>query len=480
MAQPNIVLIMSDQHRGDFLGIEGHRSLLTPNLDNLAASGAWFSRAYSTCPTCIAARRSMLSGQFPRTHGLVGYAENQYWDAPPALPEVLRDAGYHTYFVGRSMHQYPKRRRFGYDHMVINEDYRDWVSHRIPYETGHEGGELYPDSIAYSYGTMHNDYTAHPWTYDEQLHFTNWTMMQAKRFMRIRDPGQPFFLTISFAAPHQPLSPPAFYFERYLRQELPDPAIGDWAVRPENDGIGLEANGVGQDGKPRSTKVCLEGELKRNAMAGYYGSINHNDDQIRRLIYGINGIDFSNTAVLYVADHGEMLGDHYFWRKSLPYEASARVPFIVRLPNGVKTVRGQRFMEPVCLEDLMPTILDIAGAPIPDTVEGRSLLPLIQGTVRSLNRPYLHIEHAPIHQSLTDGRIKYIWFVDDGVEQLFDLVRDPHELHDCIGDAAYKDTAALWRSRLIKELAARPEGFVANGQLVAGRPYPAVLSRGTA
>ena len=188
MTRPNIILIISDQHRGDFLGIEGHRSLLTPNLDHLAASGAWFSRAYSTCPTCIAARRSILSGQFPRSHGLVGYAENQRWDHPPAMAEVLRDAGYHTYFVGRNMHQTPRRKRFGYDHMVINDDYNQWLSRHVPYDTGHEGGDPHPDSIPYSYGTMHNDYTAQPWTFDEPLHFTNWTIMLAKQFMKIRDP----------------------------------------------------------------------------------------------------------------------------------------------------------------------------------------------------------------------------------------------------------------------------------------------------
>ena len=109
MERPNIILILSDQHRGDFLGSE-NRSILTPNLDHLAADGALFSKAYTTCPTCIAARRSILSGQFPRSHGMVGYAENQHWNHPPAMAEVLREAGYHTYFVGRSMHQHPPPR----------------------------------------------------------------------------------------------------------------------------------------------------------------------------------------------------------------------------------------------------------------------------------------------------------------------------------------------------------------------------------
>ncbi len=474
MSKPNIILIMSDQHRGDFLGVEGNKSLLTVNLDNLAAGGALFSKAYSTCPTCIAARRSILSGQFPRTHGMVGYADNQTWYNPPAIAEVMRDNGYHTYFVGRDMHQYPKRKRFGYDHMVIYEDYIDWFNRKTGCETGHFSDNTYSDSALYSYGVMHNDYTAHPWTFDEQLHNTNWTMMQAKNFMRIRDPEKPFFLTISFLAPHQPFIPPQFYYDRYIRQELPDPVIGDWAVRPDNDGTGLEANGVVPGGDTSMTKVCLEGELKRNALAGYYGSINHIDDQIRRLIYGINGIDFNNTAVIYTSDHGEMLGDHYFWRKSLPYEGSARIPFIIRLPDSFGAEKGQRFNEPVCLEDLMPTILDIANAPVPGTVEGKSLLPLILGRTRTLDRSYIHIEHAPIHQTLTDGKIKFIWFVNDGSEQMFDLTKDPKELHDCVNDEKYGEIAALWRNRLISELSGRPEGFVCDDKLIAGRPFPAV------
>ncbi len=119
---------------------------------------------------------------------------------------------------------------------------------------------------------------------------------------------------------HPPLIPPACYFDRYIRTGVPDPLIGDWAVPPENDGIGMGVS---------SPKVNLKGEALLSARAGYYGLINHLDDQLHRLLNDVTGIDKmtgGNTAVIMTADHGEMLGDHYLWRKSLPYEGAARIP----------------------------------------------------------------------------------------------------------------------------------------------------------
>ncbi|MDW7659237.1 MAG: sulfatase-like hydrolase/transferase, partial [Bacillota bacterium] len=130
--RPNILLIMSDQHRGDCLGIEGHQVIQTPNLNAIAASGVRFSHCYSTCPVCVPARRSLLSGQYPQTHGIRDYRVEP-WQEPATLPAVLRKAGYQTFLVGRSMHQYPHNKRFGFDHMISNDDYADWLKEKVPH-----------------------------------------------------------------------------------------------------------------------------------------------------------------------------------------------------------------------------------------------------------------------------------------------------------------------------------------------------------
>ena len=457
--RPNILLIMTDQQRGDALSCAGHPVLWTPNMDTIAEAGVRFSHCYSTCPTCIAARRSLLSGQFPRTHGMVGYRDGIAWDAPATLPGTLRHHGYHTFLVGRNMHQHPPRRRLGYDEMVLYpQDYGQWLDRQAPEAGGVFGG-----------GVMHNDWTARPWHLAEHLHPTNWTVERALEFLRRRDPTTPFFLTVSFIAPHPPLQPPAFYLERYLRQEMPQPVIGDWAT-PEGYDLG------GNDGVAPS-RIDLRGEALRSAQAGYYGLINHMDDQLRRLLNPITGVDVQtarNTIVLLCSDHGEMLGDHYMWRKSVPYEPSARVPFLLRAPERYGIGPGTVVDAPVCLEDIMPTLLDLAGIPVPPAVEGRSLVPHLRGESPPTRRQ-LHLEHAPLHHTLTDARQKYIWWVPDGREQLFDLAADPHELHDLAADAHHRPMLEQWRADLIEALADRPEGYVQQGRLTPGVAYPPVL-----
>jgi arylsulfatase A-like enzyme len=459
--RPNILLIMTDQQRGDCLSIDGHPVLLTPTMDRIAGQGVRFKHAYTTCPSCIAARRSLLSGQFPATHGMMGYHDGIEWDAPPTLPQVLSDNGYHTYLVGRNMHQSPRRKRYGYDHMVIHagddSDYDEWLSRRQP-----EGSGGY-----YGTGVMHNDWTARPWHMPEAYHQTNWTVNEALEFLRKRDPSCPFFLTVSFLAPHPPLVPPAPYMERYLRTELPEPVIGDWAEPPDNNGLGM-----GQS----ASRVDLTGEALRSARAAYYGLINHIDDQIHRLLNPVTGIDREtgrNTIVIFTADHGEMLGDHYFWRKVVPYEPSARIPFLIRPAKGSGIAPGTVVDEAVCLEDLMPTILSMAGIETPETVEGMDLSPLMRGE-KGQERPYLHIEHAPMHHTLTDGKEKYIWFVEHGREQFFRVADDPNELHDLAAVRKHAGRVAHWRRLLVHELADRPEGFSDGEKLAPGVRYKAV------
>jgi arylsulfatase A-like enzyme len=245
--------------------------------------------------------------------------------------------------------------------------------------------------------------------------------------------------------------------------------IGDWAQRPT--AADLRADSVAP------SRVDLQGEALLSARAGYFGLINHVDDQIRRLLNPVDGIPSmtgDNTVYVFTSDHGEMLGDHYQWRKSQAYEPSARIPLIIRGPARMKLGEGRIVDEAVCLEDIMPTVLDIAGVGVPSTVQGRSLVPLLRGE-KPAWREYLHLECAPYFQALTDGREKYVWLVDSGTEQLFDLVNDPNERHNLIASADYAQRVPYWRSRLMAELTGRPEGFTDGKQLVPGRPYGATL-----
>ncbi len=460
--RPNILLFVTEQHRGDCLGIEGHPVLMTPNMDAIAGAGVRFTRAYSSTPTCIAARRSLLSGRFPSTHGMVGYREGIEWDIEQTMPGVMAAVGYQTCWVGRSMHQYPPEKLFGFEQMVTidsrypDSDYAKFFKERRP------------DDWEESYGTgvMHNDWTARPWHLEEDLHTTNWTVHEALRFLRERDRSRPFFLVVSFRAAHPPLVPPAFYMERYLRTGVPEPVIGDWTRPPAEGGVGLDVS---------SHNVDLRGEALLSARAGYYGLLNHLDDQLRRIFNPVNGVDRTtggNTAVMLVSDHGEMLGDHYLWRKTVPYEPSARIPFLLRAPERFGISPRTVVEKPVGLEDVMPTVLDLAGAEIPDSVEGRSVLPMARGEDVAW-REYMHIEHAPMHHTLTDGREKYIWFVEDGREQFFDLAGDPQELHECGGE--HPDRLAHWRGIMVRELHPRPEGFSDGQRLIPGRTYQPVL-----
>jgi arylsulfatase A-like enzyme len=435
---------------------------MTPNMDAIAGSGVRFTRAYSSAPTCIAARRSLLSGQLPATHGMVGYREAVEWRVEHTLPGVLAAAGYQTCWVGRSMHQYPPEKRFGFESMVVSDRrMKDNAYQRL-------FRELRPDDWEGAHGTgvMHNDWTSRPWHLEEDLHPTNWTVHEALRFLRDRDKSRPFFLVVSFGAAHPPLVPPAFYFERYIRTGVPDPVVGDWAVPPTNGGAGMDVS---------AAHVDLRGEALLSARAGYYGLLNHLDDQIRRLLNPVTGVDRmtgNNTAVMLVSDHGEMLGDHYLWRKTVPYEPSARIPFLLRAPDRFGVRPGTVIDRPVGLEDVMPTLLDLAGLDAPGSVEGRSVLPLARGEDVAW-REYRHIEHAPMHHTLTDGREKYIWFAQDGKEQLFDLVSDPNELRELSNERP--DRLARWRALMVRELAGRPEGFSDGERLIPGRRYDPVL-----
>ena len=399
---------------------------------------------------------------------MVGFGGDPDWQPAHTLPGELSKAGYQTHLVGRTMHQAPEGKRYGFDHMNLGSGYEvgDNYDLELRRETGHNDGFC-------SHGLPFNGWNARPWHEDERLHPTNWVVNESLRFLQTRDPSCPFFLTISFYAPHPPLCPPAFYMDRYLRQDMPAPAIGDWAKPPTTDNVRVDA--------PR---VRLEGEQLLSAQAGYFGLINHIDDQIFRILGARhnNRYDKSNTVVIFTSDHGEMLGDHYMFRKCEPYEGSARVPMVISGSEQLGFKSGLEINKPVCLEDIMPTCLDLAGCDIPDDLDGRSLVPSLRGEADGV-RDVLHGEHAACYSEeqanhyLVDDRYKFIWRPTSGREQLFDLQNDPQELHDLTEIEDQAPLVKTWRDRLIDILKDRPEGFTDGEKLFAGRPYPKMMER---
>lgn len=451
--RPNILLISTDQQRGDCLGIDGHPVLRTPNLDALAAGGAWFRHAYSACPVCIAARRTLMTGRKPASHGVTMNYETLL--EGPTLPATLTAAGYHTHLVGK-LHLWPNRKLYGFMSADWSDGANTWPG------VGDYGRFLESEGIdsvvpGMAHGVDQNSWVARPWHLDERLHFTNWCTDRAMRFLERRDPTVPFFLNVSYVQPHQPCVPPQPYWDRYMRLDLPQPFVGDWARVLDERPVGLS---------PLAWRVKLSGDEMQEFRAGYYGSINHIDDQIGRLLDVVP----DNTVICFLSDHGEMLGDHQWVRKRNAFEPSVRVPMIWNLPDSMDIPMRGKVEGAVELMDVMPTILECAAVEVPDTVDGKSVLPLLRGEADQVH-PYIHGECADIPtlgsgmQYCTDGREKYIWYPGTGAEQFFDLERDPNEMIDLSADPAEEGRMERWRACMVDELRGRPEGFVENDTL---------------
>jgi arylsulfatase len=480
MDRPNILLITVDQMRGDCMGAAGHPVIETPHLDTMAHQGVMFSNAYSAVPSCIAARAAIMTGLSQRIHGRVGYRDRVDWNYEHYLAGELAAAGYHTQCVGK-MHVHPQRSLCGFHNVILHDgflhtyrssrtsaseswfntdDYLPWLRERL----GHDGDII-------DTGLDCNSWVARPWIYPEHLHPTNWVVDQSIDFLRRRDPAKPFFLMMSFVRPHSPLDPPQYYYDMYINEDIPDPYMGDWADKEDTQGKGEIYNGYG--GK-------LKDKTLKRARAAYYGCITHIDHQLGRFLQAMFDADvLNNTIILFASDHGDMLGDHNWFRKSLPYEGSSSIPFVIYDPGNHLGLKSGTIVEDIVeLRDIMPTLLDAAGAAIPDTIEGKSVLPLAKGE-KAEWREYLHGEHQFGQDSnhfIITKKDKYAWFSQSGVEQYFDMEKDPHELHNAIEDPEYQDRIAYLRGLLIKELEGREEGYSDGNQLIAGRKSIPCLS----
>lgn len=476
--RPNVILITADQMRGDCVGALGHTDVKTPFLDTMINHGAAFTNAYSATPTCIPARAALFTGQSQSAHGRVGYRDKVDWDYENTLPKAFADAGYHTQCIGK-MHVWPPRKLMGFHNVVLHDGFLphrntdtaaklwwDRIDDYIPYLRQQCG---YQADISDA-GIDCNSWVARSWPLPEHTHPTNWTVTESLDFLRRRDMTKPFFMWTSFVAPHPPLLPPAEYMQMYIAKALEPPVTGDWnetelCEHPDVD--------------------CFEGRPKADELhsmrAGYYGLITHMDHQIGRLIRSLKdeGLLMS-TVIVFTSDHGEMLGDHGLFRKNQSFNGSTKVPLIIYDPGSILGLKGRTFSDEIAeLRDIFPTLADIAGIPVPDSVEGKSLLKCLRSGEST--RAYLHGEHTaqqkPTQSShyIVTREYKYIWHSDSGREFLFDLGKDPHEQHElsCCGE--YAEILARMRQHLIDELDGREEGYTDGEKLIPGRTPKVIL-----
>lgn len=453
--RPNLVLIMTDHWRGDSLTRLGHPVAETPHLDSIAAGGVTFTNGFTPSASCIAARRSLMTGMRPTSHGMLGYRDGCPWPYRHTLAGELARSGYQTINVGKT-HFHPARLHLGFEELIIPRDYDDWIDR--------ETGLL---RARHAHGVHNNSWMSRPNHLPEHRQEETWLTNQAMERLVKRDPERPFFMCLSYHGPHPPWCPPQYYFDLFMAKNIPEPAVGEWAAHHAREAAcPMDVN---------AWRGRLSPELNHRARAGYFAYLAYIDAQIGRFVefLGRSGL-LNNSMLAFTSDHGEMLGDHNLWRKVNACDPSARIPFIVKPPSGWTARANADDDALVGLEDVMPTFLEVAGADIPETVEGQSLAPILRGETAS-QRMYYHHEHSPCYthdnayQCITSKAWKYVWNPVTGAEQLFDRSNDPCELCDLAGKPEAGDILAEYRVVLARELAGRPEQLSDGEQLTTGK-----------
>jgi arylsulfatase len=451
--QPHVLLVTTDHWPAALLGVAGHAAIQTPTLDQLARNGVRYTNAYSECPVCIPARRTLMTGTTPRTHGDRVFKVQEPMPQLPTLAQTFRNAGYQAYAVGK-LHVFPQRDRIGFDDVILSEegrpilgaidDYDIWLA-----EAGYPGE-------SYGHGMSNNDYTHRPWHLPEHTHVTNWTTRQMCRMIRRRDPTRPGFWYLSYCHPHPPLAPLSAYLDLYRESEPPLPVVGEWAANFSELPYALQA--------VQAKWGAVTPEQIRAIYRAFYALCTHIDHQLRLVIGTLREEQLlDNTIILFTSDHGDMLGNHGLWAKRLYYEQAANVPMILMGSAGDARVGHHRVDERlVGWQDIMPTLLDLAGIEIPSSVDGLSMV----GPER---RAYLYGEcgeDAMATRMIRERRYKLIYYPVGNHIQLFDLENDPEERHNLAGLPQYADVETRLTCLLIDELYGGDEKWVNDGELV--------------
>lgn len=427
--KPNVVIVLTDQWRGQDLGFAGNDQVITPSLDQLAKESVVFTSAISNTPVCGPARASLITGKYPLSHG-VFYNDKPLSADEYSLAKVYKENGYKTGYIGKwHMNGHapgisnrvsrnkpiPLNRRQGFDYWKVNE-----CTHN------------YNNSVYFD-----EDNVKHKWKGYDAIAQTK----EAKKYLR-ENKDNPFVLFVSYGPPHAPYnSAPKKYKEMYKNMDI--------KLRPNVP-----------ENKVKSTKEALK---------GYYAHMTALDDCVGDLQAEIKklGLD-ENTIFVFTSDHGDMLNSHAQIKKQKPWEESIRVPFVLKYP--AKLEGGKELNKVFSYPDIMPTLLSLSNLPVPTAVEG------VDYAGQLLGNEDLNIDGAfitcpvPFHQwsYKRGGREfrgirteKYTYAKDlNGPWLLFNNKKDPFQLDNLVGKKEFKNLQDELEMKLQKMLDKRNDKFL--------------------
>lgn len=424
--KPNIIFILTDDHRAEALGYAGNKYAHTPEMDKLAKEGVYFKKALVTTPICAASRASILSAMHERSHRYTfqtGDIRQEYMEN--AYPKVLKKAGYYTGFYGKSGVKYNDKDLL----FDVHEDY--------------DRNGKYPDKRGYFFKTLGKD----------TVHLTRYTGQKAIDFIEKAPVNKPFCLSLSFSAPHAHDNAPDQYFYDEQTANLLEKVTIDPPVLAENKYFNAQPEGVKTGfSRQRWTWRFDNPEKYQRMVKGYYRMIAGIDLEITKIRAQLKkqGLD-KNTIIIVMGDNGYFLGERQLADKWLMYDKSIRVPLIIYDPS----VKAHKEIEEMALNiDVPATIVDFAGVKQPKNYQGKSLVPLVTQATKSVNRDTVLIEHLwefeniPPSEGIRTKDWKYFRYVNDkSWEELYDLKTDPEEIENVAHNEKYKNVLLKLRQQ---------------------------------
>ncbi|NKB65793.1 MAG: sulfatase-like hydrolase/transferase [Candidatus Latescibacteria bacterium] len=436
-SRPNFLLIMSDEHAPRYSGTYGHPLVQTPHMDRLAARGVTFDNAYCNTPLCGPSRMSFMTGRHIQN---IGAYDNAFPLPSDTLTWAHRlgAAGYQVDLAGKQ-HFCGTDQLHGFGRQLARDLHAElWTKNGVP-----RGCPNWDDDIKEGkpWGSLAQAGPGHTTEIevDDQV--------EEVSLAYIRDPARkerPWCLNASFIAPHFPLVAPQRFWDMYPPESVDMPEL------PPGHLDNLHP--VYQ--RMRRAFGCIDfpEELVRRGRAGYYALITYLDEKIGRLMDALEETgQLDNTVIVYTSDHGDMNGEHGMWRKSNFYQASAGVPLQIAWPAGLP--QGRREEGVVSLVDLVATVLDLAGVPGEDEIDGDSLVGLMRGgdfewKDEALCEYLAHGVQGPMAM-LRQGRYKFNYSLGDQPE-LYDIVADSSEFADLAQDPAHAETVARLQASLLE------------------------------